>query len=84
MAVLGDAKQPKPDGLAHGAARIGYAILELFHVTVCYSHLSADFQFKALERLVAKPAQTPAEQPTDTTTDNAAYLQVEAQPAHVQ
>ena len=33
MAMLGDVKQPKPDGLAHGAARIGYAILELFHAT---------------------------------------------------
>jgi hypothetical protein len=53
-------------------------------MTLRYSHLSADFQFEALERLVAKPAQTPAEQQTDTTTDTGAYLQVEAQPAHVQ
>jgi hypothetical protein len=53
-------------------------------MAVRYSHLSADFQFEALERLFAKPAQTPAEQPTDTTTDTGTYLQVEAQPVHVQ
>ena len=38
-------------------------------MTVRYSHLSADYQREAVERLVPKPAETVSAEPTDTTTD---------------
>ncbi|MBZ5502352.1 MAG: tyrosine-type recombinase/integrase [Acidobacteriia bacterium] len=53
-------------------------------MTVRYSHLSPDFLFDVVEKLVPRPADTVSAERTDTTTDTGAHLPVNTQAVHVQ